>query len=113
MIDTGSGGSSEYVAHLKEVLSSNQTSIQEILVTHWHPDHVGGILDALKCSENPGILHTCMCTIFTQKSGVALIKFCDLLVQCLLEHSALAKSKIDKRCIVAGRMQRSFGGDPY
>ena len=55
LIDTGSGGSSEYVAHLKEVLFNNQTSIQEILVTHWHPDHVGGILDVLTCSDNPGI----------------------------------------------------------
>lgn len=54
LIDTGSGGSSEYVTHLKQVLSRNQTSIHEILVTHWHPDHVGGILDVLKCLENPG-----------------------------------------------------------
>lgn len=54
LIDTGSGGSSEYVAHLRKVLSRDQTSIQEILVTHWHPDHVGGILDVLTCVENPG-----------------------------------------------------------
>ena len=54
LIDTGSGGSSEYVEHLKEVLSNNESSIQEILITHWHPDHVGGILDVLECTENPG-----------------------------------------------------------
>ena len=48
LIDTGSGGSGEYIAHLKEVLTNNQTTIQEILVTHWHPDHVGGILDVVK-----------------------------------------------------------------
>ena len=54
LIDTGSGGSSEYVEHLKEVLSNNKSSIQEILITHWHPDHVGGILDILKCTENAG-----------------------------------------------------------
>ena len=48
LIDTGSGGSGEYIAHLKEVLTNNQTSVQEILVTHWHPDHVGGILDVVK-----------------------------------------------------------------
>ena len=55
LIDTGSGGSSEYVTHLKEVLSNNESSIQEILVTHWHPDHVGGIPDVLKCTENPSM----------------------------------------------------------
>ena len=48
LIDTGSGGSGEYIAHLKEVLTNNQTTVQEILVTHWHPDHVGGILDVVK-----------------------------------------------------------------
>ena len=48
LIDTGSGGSGEYIAHLKEVLTDNHTTIQEILVTHWHPDHVGGILDVVK-----------------------------------------------------------------
>ncbi|CAH3180895.1 unnamed protein product [Porites lobata] len=48
LIDTGSRGSGEYIAHLKEVLTNNQTSVQEILVTHWHPDHVGGILDVVK-----------------------------------------------------------------
>ncbi|KAJ7351863.1 Beta-lactamase-like protein 2 [Desmophyllum pertusum] len=57
LIDTGSGGSNEYVANLKEVLSTNKSSIQEILITHWHPDHVGGICDVLnKCTENPGHL---------------------------------------------------------
>ena len=58
LIDTGSGGSSEYVEHLKEVLSNNGSSIhvQEILITHWHPDHVGGILDVLKCTESPGTI---------------------------------------------------------
>lgn len=29
LIDTGSGGSSEYVAHLKEVVSNNESSIQD------------------------------------------------------------------------------------
>ena len=55
LIDIRSGGSSKYVEHLKEVLSNSESDcIQEILITHWHPDHVGGILDVLKCTENPG-----------------------------------------------------------
>lgn len=48
MIDTGNGGISDYVVNLKETLSTNGTSIQEILVTHWHADHVGGIADVMK-----------------------------------------------------------------
>lgn len=54
LIDTGSGGSSEYIAKLKEVLSDSQSSIQEVLITHWHPDHVGGIVDILKSIDNSG-----------------------------------------------------------
>lgn len=46
------------MTHLKEVLSSNETTIQEIILTHWHPDHVGGISDVLTCVENPGIVFT-------------------------------------------------------
>ena len=58
LIDTGSGDSTEYIAKLKEVLSESQSSIQEILVTHWHPDHVGGVVDVLKCLDNSGtVLH--------------------------------------------------------
>lgn len=68
LIDTGSGGSSEYVAHLRKVLSRDQTSIQEILVTHWHPDHVGGILDVLTCVENPGSFNKSL--IFVSRSLV-------------------------------------------
>ena len=58
LIDTGSGGSTEYIAKFKEVLSESRSSIQEILVTHWHPDHVGGVVDVLKCLDNSGtVLH--------------------------------------------------------
>ena len=57
LVDTGSGGSHEYTAHLKEVLSRNQITIQEIVLTHWHPDHVGGIADVLKCVRNTGNSH--------------------------------------------------------
>ena len=66
LIDTGGGGSADYIAKLKEVLLNNQSSIQEILITHWHPDHVGGIADVLKCIDNPGTLSVkCKLTVLT------------------------------------------------
>jgi len=42
LVDTG-GGEQEYLRLLKEILNEQHLKIQEIIVTHWHKDHVGGI----------------------------------------------------------------------
>lgn len=44
MIDTGEGKPS-WLRNLASVLASENTSISHTLITHWHPDHVGGIQD--------------------------------------------------------------------
>jgi glyoxylase-like metal-dependent hydrolase (beta-lactamase superfamily II) len=45
LLDTGESGNAEYIGNLMKVLKDHQTSIQEIIITHWHSDHVGGISD--------------------------------------------------------------------
>ncbi|KAL4821900.1 beta-lactamase-like protein [Aspergillus spinulosporus] len=51
LIDTGEGKQS-WAAHLKKVLSDENATVHQALVTHWHHDHVGGIPDLLRlCPE--------------------------------------------------------------
>ena len=42
LIDTGEGKSS-WLQHLASVLAAEKASISHALLTHWHPDHVGGL----------------------------------------------------------------------
>ncbi|XP_006818895.2 endoribonuclease LACTB2-like [Saccoglossus kowalevskii] len=43
LIDTGEPNIPDYLTNLKKTLQEHKIHIQEILITHWHSDHVGGI----------------------------------------------------------------------
>ena len=43
MVDTGSHGNTEYIKGLQKALTDSCSTIQEIVLTHWHNDHVGGV----------------------------------------------------------------------
>lgn len=44
----------EYVKTLKKELQTRNCSIQEILITHWHLDHIGGVGDIIKSVISEG-----------------------------------------------------------
>ena len=46
LLDTGEG--KPIWSHcLSSILTSERTTISQALITHWHPDHVGGVKDLL------------------------------------------------------------------
>lgn len=46
LIDTGEGRPS-WIAALRRVLAAEQATLAAALLTHWHPDHTGGVGDLL------------------------------------------------------------------
>ncbi|KAJ1949703.1 Beta-lactamase-like protein 2 [Linderina macrospora] len=62
LIDTGDGAKPEYLALLRQSLGSSR--IDQILLTHWHLDHIGGLSKMLSDSS----LTTSDCRTFKNRS---------------------------------------------
>lgn len=50
-MDTGDENVPEYINNLSKVLKDETCSIEHIVLTHWHHDHVGGVADVLNITD--------------------------------------------------------------
>lgn len=48
LLDTGEKDNQEYLGLLKGYLSENNLRISSVVVSHWHPDHIGGVPNLVK-----------------------------------------------------------------
>ncbi|KAK7440528.1 hypothetical protein CaCOL14_011272 [Colletotrichum acutatum] len=51
LIDTGEGKPS-WIAAVKSTLEQEQATVEKVLITHWHHDHMGGIQQLLELSPS-------------------------------------------------------------
>lgn len=54
LIDTGAGEPA-WAASLQAALAAEAASVERVVLTHWHPDHVSGVADALRLSPGAGV----------------------------------------------------------
>lgn len=52
LCDTGESNKPDYIKHLKKVLKDEQATVSDIILTHWHYDHIGGVKEVLECLDN-------------------------------------------------------------
>lgn len=52
LLDAGDPDVKDYISHLKRVIMDERILINDIIVSHWHHDHVGGVDDVLAAIEN-------------------------------------------------------------
>lgn len=69
-MDTGSDDVPEYIGNLRQVLERESCNLSDVIVTHWHRDHLGGLPQVLGClpPSSAGKLHiatreTCRATL--------------------------------------------------
>uniref|UniRef100_A0A6M2DUH4 Beta-lactamase-like protein 2 homolog n=1 Tax=Xenopsylla cheopis TaxID=163159 RepID=A0A6M2DUH4_XENCH len=54
LIDTGDAGVEKYIQNLQGVMKENKFVFSDIILTHWHHDHIGGVESILNLEGNKG-----------------------------------------------------------
>ncbi|KAG8291081.1 Beta-lactamase-like protein 2 [Homalodisca vitripennis] len=51
LLDTGDADVPQYAEQLHKVLTKESCDIEQIVISHWHHDHIGGVPDVLKLTK--------------------------------------------------------------
>ncbi|XP_046676610.1 endoribonuclease LACTB2 [Homalodisca vitripennis] len=51
LLDTGDADVPQYTEQLHKVLTKESCDIEQIVISHWHHDHIGGVPDVLKLTK--------------------------------------------------------------
>lgn len=57
LLDTGEKANADYISSLTSVLQEHNTSIDRIVISHWHHDHIGGVGDVVGCLPASADVH--------------------------------------------------------
>lgn len=52
LIDTGNFNKLEYIKNLQKTMATYKFQINHMIITHWHPDHIGGVINVLNMINN-------------------------------------------------------------
>ncbi|CAH0382067.1 unnamed protein product [Bemisia tabaci] len=52
LLDTGEPNIPEYIDILENLLQNEGATLSDIIVSHWHNDHIGGVKDVLKLTQS-------------------------------------------------------------
>jgi len=77
LIDAGEKNVPEYSQNLRQVLKTENCSLKDLVVTHWHHDHIGGVSDVMKMAGEGVTVHKFPREINDVIEGVEIAKLED------------------------------------
>ncbi|XP_018026116.1 endoribonuclease LACTB2 [Hyalella azteca] len=57
LVDAGEQDNKAYISSLINVLKEQEAEISDVIITHWHQDHLGGLCDVLNATNKSALVH--------------------------------------------------------
>eukprot|EP00095_Tigriopus_kingsejongensis_P004827 maker-scaffold1088_size63410-snap-gene-0.15 protein:Tk04827 transcript:maker-scaffold1088_size63410-snap-gene-0.15-mRNA-1 annotation:"beta-lactamase-like protein 2 homolog" len=55
LVDTGDGAQPDYIQAVSRILKTEEARLVSVILTHWHPDHVGGVRPVLDLTPDQAV----------------------------------------------------------